>query len=54
MLRDDQGLTQSIDLAKVPERCEQEPQLKLVGRLQEEGSEEDEKEDISLQGQKAC
>ena len=54
MLGEDQGMTQSIDFAKVPERCEQEPQLKLVGWPQEEGSEEDEKEDISPQGQKAC
>ena len=39
---------------KVPERYEQEHQLKLGGRPQEEESEVDEKEDISLQGQQAC
>ena len=38
----------------VPERYEQEHQLKLGGRPQEEESEVDEKEDISLQGQQAC
>ena len=39
---------------KVPERYEQEPQLKLVGRPQEAGSEVGEKEGISLQGQQVC
>ena len=38
----------------VPERYEQEHQLKLGVRPQEEETEVDEKEDISLQGQQAC
>ena len=39
---------------KLPERYEQEHQLKLGGRPQEEESKVGEKEDISLQGQQAC
>ena len=35
-------------------RCEQEHQLQLVGRPEEEGSEVDERGDISPQGQMAC